>query len=254
MQNLNIYLAKYPYIILSVESIFVSMTTSPFSDKPHTDYRMSKKLVNSTNDVVDEALSGLVLANPGLALLSSHRVVFRSDIDQFKDTNVSIISGGGSGHEPAHAAFVGPGMLSAAVAGSVFSSPSASQVLAALRIVAGEAGVLVVIKNYTGDRLQFGKAVERAKREGIKCMVVVVSEDCAIPRDLVGMAGRRGLAGTILVHKIAGAAAAEGLPLEEVARRAQLVADNIGTMGVALTPCSLPGSDPTFTLGPTEME
>ncbi|KAJ3129210.1 hypothetical protein HK098_002194 [Nowakowskiella sp. JEL0407] len=213
-----------------------------------------KKLINDKSVTVDESLIGLTLVNPSLSLDSQNRVIYRSDISTYKSTHVTIISGGGSGHEPSHAGFVGPGMLSAAVCGSVFASPSATQVLAALRIVGGDKGVLVIVKNYTGDRLQFGKAVERAKKEGLKCAVVVVSEDCAISKSQMGRAGRRGLAGTLFVHKIAGAAAAEGLPLEEVARRAQYVADNIGTIGVSLTPCTLPGSKSAFALGDDEME
>ncbi|KAJ3279049.1 hypothetical protein HK104_001822 [Borealophlyctis nickersoniae] len=145
-------------------------------------------------------------------------------------------------------------MLSAAVCGDVFASPSASQVFAAIKLAAGKMGVLLIVKNYTGDRLQFGKAAERAKRElGVGVEMVVVGDDCAIGRDRVG-AGRRGLSGVLFVHKIAGYVARSGAPLEEVRRHAQHVADNIGTVGVALTPCTIPGAAPAFSIGPSEME
>ncbi|KAJ3046324.1 hypothetical protein HDV00_000138 [Rhizophlyctis rosea] len=214
-----------------------------------------KKLINDPSKVVDEALAGLVIMNPNLRLLAKHRVIYRADIRNIRDEQVTLVSGGGSGHEPSHAGFVGDGMLSAAVSGDVFASPSASQVLAAIKLVGGRKGVLIILKNYTGDRLQFGKAAERAKRElGIKVEVVVVGEDCAIARERAGIAGRRGLAGVLFVHKVAGHLARSGAPLDVVRQHAQYVADNIGTVGVALTSCSIPGAGPAFTLGPEEME
>ncbi|KAI8804044.1 bifunctional ATP-dependent dihydroxyacetone kinase/FAD-AMP lyase-like protein [Cladochytrium replicatum] len=214
-----------------------------------------KKFINDPATVVDEALEGLVLAHPGLKLLKTHRVIYRADIEAIRSSEVTILSGGGSGHEPSHVGFVGPSMLTAAVCGGVFASPSASQIEAALDHIGGPKGTLVIIKNYTGDKLNFAKAVERfRRRHHFPVEMVVVAEDCAIDKDQVGGAGRRGLSGTILVHKIAGAAASEGLPLEEVARRARYVSDNIVTIGVALSPCSLPGLPPSFTLPADQME
>ncbi|KAI9094372.1 bifunctional ATP-dependent dihydroxyacetone kinase/FAD-AMP lyase [Phlyctochytrium arcticum] len=210
-----------------------------------------KKLINKPAAVVDEALEGVLAGNSDLFLLKDHRVIFR----KASDNHVAVISGGGSGHEPAHVGFVGDGMLNGAVCGSVFASPSASQVYAAIQRVNTGAGVLVIIKNYTGDRIQFGKAVERARRNGIPVEMVVVADDCAIARTKLGRAGRRGLAGTVLVHKVAGAAARSGMSLKEVHARAQQASDVIGTVGVALGPCTLPGAkEPAFNIGQDEME
>src|SRR5262249_40882170 len=149
---------------------------------------------------------------------------------------VAVLSGGGSGHEPAHAGYVGRGMLSAAVAGDVFTSPSPDAVLAAVRAAAGPRGALLVVKNYTGDRLNFRLAAERARAAGVPVEVVVVADDVALAA--AGHAGRRGLAGTVLVHKIAGAVAAAGAPLAEVAAAARAAAAAVRTMGVALSPCT----------------
>lgn len=215
---------------------------------------MSKKLINSPANAVDEALAGLVGANPSLRLLQGHRVVVRADIDSVTEQNkVTLISGGGSGHEPAHAGFVGKGMLSAAVAGGVFASPPSASVLAALRAVASPAGTLVIVKNYTGDRLNFGIAVEQAKMEGMAVKMVVVGEDTALPTTEFS-AGRRGLCGIILVHKVAGALAELGATLETVAAFAQQTANAIATLSISLTPCSLPGCKPSFNLNEDEME
>lgn len=177
------------------------------------------------------------------------KVVF----DKHQDKNkVAILSGGGAGHEPAHVGYVGSGMLAAAVSGEVFASPSAEAVLAGLRTVSGPAGSLVVLMNYTGDRLHFGLAVEQAKAEGLKAELVVVGEDVAIEKP--GMAGRRGLAGTVLVHKAAGAAAAAGASLDEVVAVAKKVAAASGTLGVALRVCTIPGKTPSDRLDGDEME
>lgn len=163
---------------------------------------MSKKLINQASSVVDDALKGITAVYPGLRLLEGHRVVVRSDVESVKNEGkATILSGGGSGHEPAHAGFVGKGMLSAAIAGSVFTSPPPGDILAALRCICGSAGSLMIVKNYTGDRLNFGLAAESAKAEGLKVEMVVVGEDCALPSS-VAHAGRRGLCGTILVHKV----------------------------------------------------
>ena len=163
---------------------------------------MSKKLINQASSVVDDALKGVTAVYPGLRLLEGHRVVVRSDIESVKNEGkVAILSGGGSGHEPAHAGFVGKGMLSAAIAGSVFTSPPPGDILAALRCICGPAGSLMIVKNYTGDRLNFGLAAESAKAEGLKVEMVVVGEDRALPSN-IAHAGRRGLCGTLLVHKV----------------------------------------------------
>jgi dihydroxyacetone kinase len=167
---------------------------------------------------------------------------------------VAVISGGGSGHEPAHAGYVGRGLLAAAIAGDVFTSPSVDAVLAAIRAAAGPAGALLVVKNYTGDRLNFGLAAELARAQGIPVEVVVVADDVAL-RNTVPRDRRRGIAGTVLIHKIAGAAAASGLGLAEVAALARAAAADLATMGVALGACTVPAvGRPGFDLGPTEIE
>lgn len=164
----------------------------------------SKKLMNNPLNAVDEALEGFVAANPGLRLLKGHRVVIREDIDELRKAGqVTLVSGGGSGHEPAQAGFVGRGMLSAAVSGDVFTSPPTKSILAAIRAVGkhNSGGTLLIVTNYTGDRLNFGFAAERAANEGLKVEMVVVGEDCALTsKDKT--AGRRGLCGTVLIHKV----------------------------------------------------
>ncbi|WP_026012158.1 dihydroxyacetone kinase subunit DhaK, partial [Singulisphaera acidiphila] len=163
-----------------------------------------KKLINRPEVAVEEMVEGLVATYPGLVRLPGQAVVVRSDAREERDRHVTLISGGGSGHEPAHAGYVGRGMLSAAVLGEVFTSPSPDAVLAAIRAVAGPPGVLLIVKNYTGDRLNFGLAAEMARAEGFDVEMVVVADDVALAAT-ADNAGRRGLAGTILVHKIAGA-------------------------------------------------
>ncbi|CAM6088865.1 unnamed protein product [Calypogeia fissa] len=215
-----------------------------------------KKLINDPSDVVVEAIEGLVETYPNLTYLDGVpeiKVVLRADVCQGTYDKVALISGGGSGHEPAHVGYVGPGMLTAAVCGEVFASPSVAAVLAAIRAVTGPPGCLLIVKNYTGDRLNFGLAAEQAKAEGFKVEVVIVGDDCALPPPL-GFTGRRGLAGTLFVHKVAGAAAAAGLSLAEVAAEARQVAQNVGTMGVALTVCTLPGQNTSDRIGPGKME
>lgn len=164
----------------------------------------SKKLINRPENAVDEALEGIVAANPGLSLLKGHRVIIRNDVEDLRKAGkVTLVSGGGSGHEPSHAGFVGKGMLTAAVAGAVFTSPPTKSILAAIRAVAtkNKGGALLIVKNYTGDRLNFGFAAERAKAEGLKVEMVVVGEDCALTTKDKS-AGRRGLCGTLLIHKV----------------------------------------------------
>jgi dihydroxyacetone kinase len=213
-----------------------------------------KKLINAVDDVVGESLDGLTLTAAGIARLAGSTTAIRTDIDAVRAAGqVALLSGGGAGHEPAHAGYVGAGMLTGAVAGEVFTSPSVDAVLDAVRAVASPGGVLLIVKNYTGDRLNFGLAAELARAEGIEVATVVVADDVALVA--AGGAGRRGLAGTVLVHKVAGAAAAAGLPLAEVARRAQRVADSVGTMGLALSACTVPAAgQPGFLLDVDEAE
>ena len=207
-----------------------------------------KKLINDPRAVVREMLEGLVALAPGQALLAEADVVLRAGLPDPAARPVAVLSGGGAGHEPAHAGYVGPGLLTAAVSGDVFTSPSTDAVLAALRAAAGPAGALLVVKNYTGDRLNFGLAAELARAEGIPTEIVVVADDVAL-RDTVPPERRRGIAGTVLVHKVAGAAAAGGLPLAEVAALAREAAAALGTMGVALGACTVPAAGrPGFTL------
>jgi triose/dihydroxyacetone kinase / FAD-AMP lyase (cyclizing) len=211
-----------------------------------------KKLINDPRRVVPEMLEGLVAITPGLALLEGETVVVRADAPLAE--HVALIAGGGAGHEPAHAGYVGPGMLTAAVSGDVFTSPATDAVLAAIRAVAGRKGVLLIVKNYTGDRLNFGLAAELARAEGIPVEMVIVDDDVALAAD-GRHAGRRGIAGVVLVHKLAGAAAAHGMSLAEVKRVAEEAIGNLGSMGVALTPCTVPAAGrPGFTLGDDEME
>jgi dihydroxyacetone kinase len=213
-----------------------------------------KKLLNDPRGVVREMLEGQVDLNPGQALLRDEDVVVRAALPEPAARGVAVLSGGGSGHEPAHAGYVGAGMLHAAVAGDVFTSSSVDAVLAGIRAAAGPAGVLLVVKNYTGDRLNFGLAAELARAEGIPAEMVVVADDVAL-RDTVEPARRRGIAGTVLVHKVAGAAAAAGLPLGAVAEEARAAAAAIGTMGVALGACTVPAAGrPGFSLEEGEAE
>jgi triose/dihydroxyacetone kinase / FAD-AMP lyase (cyclizing) len=215
-----------------------------------------KKLINRPDQVVAEMIEGLVAVYPGLARLPGRNVIVRSDALSARERQVALVSGGGSGHEPAHAGYVGRGMLSAAVAGDVFTSPPPNAVLSAIRASAGARGALLIVKNYTGDRLNFGLAAELARAEGIPVEVVVVADDVALAGATeAAHTGRRGLAGAVLVHKIAGAAADAGLDLHDVAAEARAAAGSVATMGVALSPCMVPGADkPGFTLGEQEVE
>ncbi|MBR0645158.1 dihydroxyacetone kinase family protein, partial [Plastoroseomonas hellenica] len=213
-----------------------------------------KKLVNDPRRVVREMLEGLCDLHPGLALLDSEDVVIRADLPAPAARPVAVLSGGGSGHEPAHAGYVGPGLLAGAIAGDVFTSPSVDAVLAAIRAAAGPAGALLIVKNYTGDRLNFGLAAELARAEGIPAELVLVADDVAL-RQTVSPDRRRGIAGTVLVHKVAGAAAAAGRPLGQVAQAARDAAAALGSMGVALGACTVPAAGrPGFTLGEDEIE
>ncbi|MFB7146396.1 dihydroxyacetone kinase family protein [Agrobacterium deltaense] len=213
-----------------------------------------KKLINDPATVVRDMLEGVVALSPATVLLADENVVIRSGLQAPEKRRVAVLSGGGSGHEPAHAGYVGAGMLTVAVAGDVFTSPSTDAVLAGIRAAAGPAGALVIVKNYTGDRLNFGLAAELARAEGIPVEIVVVADDVAL-KDTVPDDRRRGIAGTVLVHKLAGAAAQQGLPLQEVARIAREAAEKLSSMGISLGSCTLPAvGRPGFVLGDAEIE
>ncbi|MBX3540163.1 MAG: dihydroxyacetone kinase subunit DhaK [Chelatococcus sp.] len=214
-----------------------------------------KKLINDVLKVVPETLEGFVRLHPDLALLDGYATVIRGDIESFRASGkVAVISGGGAGHEPAHAGYVGRGMLTAAVSGDVFASPSTDAVFAALMVVGTPAGVLMVVKNYTGDRINFGLAAEMARAHGIPVETVVVDDDAALG-SAEATAGRRGIAGTVLVHKVAGAAAEAGLSLADVAERARAAVAGLASMGVALSPCTVPAAGKAnFELGADEIE
>jgi ATP-dependent dihydroxyacetone kinase len=213
-----------------------------------------KKLINDPKRVEREMLEGLVDLHANLALLDSEDVVIRADLPAPPRRQVAVLSGGGSGHEPAHAGYVGTGMLSGAIAGAVFTSPSVDAVLNAIRASAGPAGAVLVVKNYTGDRLNFGLAAALATAEGIPTRVVVVADDVAL-HDTVERARWRGIAGTVLVHKVAGAAAMAGADIDQVASEAAATAAALGTMGVALSACTVPAAGKSgFSLGDNEME
>jgi len=212
-----------------------------------------KKLINDPADVVPEALRGLALAHPELRVDHENRVVFRADAPV--RGKVGLVSGGGSGHEPMHAGFVGTGMLDAACAGEVFTSPVPDQVSAATRGVDGGAGVLHIVKNYTGDVMNFEMAAELVAAESDTEVVAVVTDDDVAVQDSLYTAGRRGVGVTVLVEKLAGAAAEEGRPLAQVADIAKRVNANGRSMGMALTSCTVPAAGrPTFDLPDDEME
>jgi len=212
-----------------------------------------KKLINDPADVVSEALRGVEAAHPELRVDHVHKIIYRGDAP--RPGKVGLISGGGSGHEPLHGGFVGPGMLDAACCGEVFTSPVPDQMLEATKAVDGGAGVLHIVKNYTGDVMNFEMAAELAATEtGVEVVSVVTDDDVAV-QDSTWTAGRRGVGVTVLLEKIAGAAAEEGRPLKEVADVAREVNANGRSMGIALTSCTVPANGkPTFELGETEME
>lgn len=211
-----------------------------------------KKLINDPADVVAEALRGIAIAHPELRVDHAHRIVYRGDAPV--PGKVGLLSGGGSGHEPLHGGFVGPGMLDAACAGEVFTSPVPDQMLEATRGVNGGAGVVHIVKNYTGDVMNFEMAAELAMAEDIPVESVIVDDDVAV-QDSTFTAGRRGVGATVLVEKIAGAAADQGRPLADVADVARRVNAAARSMGVALTSCTVPAvGHPTFELSDSEME
>jgi dihydroxyacetone kinase-like protein len=212
-----------------------------------------KKLINDPADVVAEALRGIALAHPELRVDHENKVIYRADAPV--RGKVALISGGGSGHEPLHGGFVGPGMLDAACAGEVFTSPVPDQMLAATQAADGGAGVLHIVKNYTGDVMNFEMAAELAAADtGIEVVSVVVDDDVAV-QDSLYTAGRRGVGATVLLEKIAGAAADEGRSLAEVADVARRVNSAARSMGMALTSCTVPAAgQPTFDLPDDEIE
>src|ERR1700676_3919111 len=213
-----------------------------------------KKFINSPQDAVEEMLQGLLVLQPGSARLSGHKVLVRVDAEQIRDRQVAVVSGGGSGHEPAHAGYIGAGMLSAAVLGEIFTSPSSDTVFAAIKAVVGKPGALLVVKNYTGDRLNFGLAAEMARAEGILVEMVIVDDDVAL-RGTAQATGARGLAGTVFIHKLLGAAAAEGTNLAELVSAGKAAVASLGTMGVSFSAGTSPAvGKPSFELGEQEME
>lgn len=211
-----------------------------------------KKFINDVENVEDEMVLGLIKAHPQyLKKLDDSHVIIRK---KAKKGKVALVSGGGSGHEPAHAGFVGYGMLDAAVPGAVFTSPTPDAVYDAIKAVSTDEGVLLIVKNYTGDVMNFEMAGEMTQGEGIKVAQVVTMDDVAV-EDSSFTVGRRGIAGTIFVHKIAGAKAETGASLEEVQEIAQRVCDNVRSMGVAIEPCTVPANGkPGFELADNEME
>lgn len=211
-----------------------------------------KKIMNGADQVENEMILGMAKAYPQyVRKLDGQNVVVRSCK---KEGKVALISGGGSGHEPAHGGYVGEGMLDAAVAGAVFTSPSPEPILEGIKAIATDRGVLMIVKNYTGDVMNFEMAGEMAEMEGIAVKQVVVNDDVAV-KDSLYTVGRRGVAGTVLVHKIAGAKAETGASLDEVQAAAQKAIDNVRTMGMAITPCTVPAAGkPGFELSDDEME
>jgi dihydroxyacetone kinase-like protein len=212
-----------------------------------------KKLINNPADVVTDALRGMASAHPELRVDLQNKIVYRADAPV--QGKVGLVSGGGSGHEPLHGGFVGLGMLDAACAGEVFTSPVPDQVVAATKGVDGGAGVLHIVKNYTGDVMNFEMAAELAAAEAeVEVAVVVTNDDVAV-QDSLYTAGRRGVGVTVVLEKIAGAAAEQGRKLAEVAEIAARVNENGRSMGMALTSCTVPAAGkPTFELTDTEME
>ncbi|CAM4052859.1 dihydroxyacetone kinase subunit DhaK [Bacillus luti] len=210
-----------------------------------------KKIINKPETLVMEMCNGMVMAHPELELLKKYKVIKKKEMNENK---VTLISGGGSGHEPAHAGLVGKGMLDAAVCGDVFASPSQIQVYQAIKETASKKGTLLIIKNYSGDIMNFKNGAHLATEDGIEVDYVKVDDDIAV-EDSLYTVGRRGVAGVILVHKIAGAAAEAGMDLGAVKAVAEKAAANVRTIGLALTSCTVPASgSPTFTLAGDEME
>lgn len=212
-----------------------------------------KKVINVPEQVLEEMLQGAVAAHPQyVRRVEGFNVLVRANSPV--KGKVGLVSGGGSGHEPSHGGFVGQGMLDGAVAGAVFTSPTPDQVYEAVKAVDGGKGILLVIKNYTGDVMNFEMAAEMAEADGITVDKVVVNDDVAVENS-TWTTGRRGIAGTVFVHKIAGAKAETGAELSEVKKVAEKVIANVRSMGMALAPCTVPAAGkPSFTLAENEME
>lgn len=212
-----------------------------------------KKLINTPEHVVKEMLEGMAAAHPDLIKVHfDPNFIYRADAPV--KGKVALISGGGSGHEPLHGGYVGKGMLDAACPGQVFTSPTPDQMYEAAKTVEGEAGILFIVKNYTGDVMNFDMAADLLRSEGYKVESVVIADDVAVEESLYS-AGRRGVGGTVFAEKIGGAAAERGWALEEVKRVVQKVADNVRSIGIALTPCTVPAAGkPTFELDEDEFE
>jgi dihydroxyacetone kinase-like protein len=212
-----------------------------------------KKIINDPNLVVEDMLKGMVAAHPEyIEKLENADVLVR--VDSPVEGKVALVSGGGSGHEPAHGGYVGKGMLDAAVAGAVFTSPTPDQIYEAIKAVDSGKGVLLVIKNYTGDVMNFEMAKDMAEMEGINVATVVVNDDVAVENSTY-TAGRRGIAGTVFIHKIAGAKAEAGASLEEVTGVAEKVISNVRSMGMSISSCIVPAAGkPNFILEENEME
>ncbi|MFJ5621522.1 dihydroxyacetone kinase subunit DhaK [Peribacillus loiseleuriae] len=210
-----------------------------------------KKIMNKPETLVTEMCNGMVMAHPELEFIQKYKIIKKKEMNENK---VTLISGGGSGHEPAHAGLVGKGMLDAAVCGDVFASPSQIQVYQAIKATANKQGTLLIIKNYSGDIMNFKNGAYLATEDGIQVEYIKVEDDIAV-EDSLYTVGRRGVAGVVLVHKIAGAAAEDGRELMEVKAVAEKAARNVRTIGLALTSCTVPANgSPTFQLGEDEME
>lgn len=240
------YLLAAGWALFIRSSLLVTINWTPNSSLYTFALIMSTKhFINDPSHLVAAALQSLTYTNPGLALDLPNKIIYRRPGYGSPQQRVAIISGGGSGHEPSFAGMVGTGLLSAAVAGTIFASPSAEQIRAAImaRVDHGGAdgGVLVTVMNYTGDVLNFGMAVEKARAAGVNVEMVVVGDDVGVGRARGGKVGRRGIAGTVLVHKISGALAAQGRSLKEVAKVAKLVADNLVSVGASLEHVHVPG-------------
>lgn len=211
-----------------------------------------KKIINSVEDLISEMCEGMLKAHPEqISLNKKYRIIKRKNLNKNK---VSLITGGGTGHEPAHGGFVGEGMLDAVVCGEIFSSPSTMQIYQAILDTKSDKGALLIIKNYTGDVMNFGLATEMAGDDDIMVEQVYVNDDVAV-EDSLYTAGRRGVAGTVFVHKIAGAAAEQGKSLEEVKRISEKVIANVRTIGFAFTSCTVPAKGtPTIQIEDDMME
>ena len=214
-----------------------------------------KKIINKTEDIVPEMISGLVKANSDLVKqIEGTTAVVRNDSKFAEEKQVGVVSGGGSGHEPLHAGYVGDGMLSAAVAGEVFTSPTPDQIYEAIKAVDQGLGVLLIVKNYSGDVMNFDMAKEMAEADDIKIKTIVVDDDISVENSEFTQ-GKRGVAGTVLVEKIVGAAARSGMNLDDLANLGQKVIDSTKTVGIALHAATVPAvGHPGFELGDDEIE